>query len=219
MRTTERLLGLKNFLTSELCTGREMKAPGEKLNIADIQYQTPKCFLAWAPMKNDPYGQATEDLMAVVPGIVVMPRQSYGKYMEEKRFDRYNNVHRPPDLGQHLSVSILFSVYEPGTRLPGFIETVGTQGSGMDTDLILEGTEQGLFTLVNWMDDCMEALLRERNIPETDLFLEESTMTYSLYTDQEYVVDRRPIYYGFINVSFGAYANTGVNPTTNQYLI
>ena len=196
-----------------------MKAPGEKMDISEIRYQEPKCFLAWAPIRRDKNGNVEDEVLSVVPGIVVMPNQAYAKYMEEKRFDRYNNVHRPPDLGQHLSVTILFSVYEPGVRLPGFTDTAKDKGKWMDTSLILEGTEQGLFTLCNWMDDCMEGLLRDKSIAGTDLFVEESTMTYSLYTDQSYVVDRRPIYYGFVNVSFGCYAEEGANSVTLQYLI
>lgn len=219
MRTRTRLEGLKKWITKELCTGRIMKAPGENMDISDIERQEPRCYLAWAPSRIDSTGQFREDPISVCPGIIVMPNQSYAKFMEEKRFDRYNNVHRPPDMGQHLSVSILFSVYEPGIRLPGFISSVGEDGRGLDMTLIEEGTEEGLFTLVDWMDDCMEALLRDRSIPGTDLFLEENTMTYSLYTDQSYVVDRRPIYYGFINVTFGCYAEEGVNSAVKNLLI
>ena len=219
MRTTERLTGLKKWVTKELCAGRMMKAPGEGMDIADIRYQEPKCFLAYAPQRLSPSGQLQDDPYSVIPGIIVMPNQAYAKYMEEKRFDRYNNVHRPPDMGAHLSVSILFSVYEPGVRLPGFMDSTGEQGKGLDMGLIEEGTEEGLFTLLDWMDDCMEGLLRDKFIPETDLFVEESTMTYSLYTDQQYVVDRRPLYYGFVNVSFGCYAEEGANPSTLKYLV
>jgi hypothetical protein len=122
-------------------------------------------------------------------------------------------------MGQHLSVSILFSVYEPGIRLPGFVDSVDEKGKGLDMSLIEEGTEQGLLTLLNWMDDCIQGLLGEKIIPKTDLFLEESTMTYSLYTDQSYVVDRRPIYYGFVNCSFGCYAEEGSNQSVTQYLL
>ena len=147
-----------------------------------------------------------------------MPNQAYAKYMEEKRFDRYNNIHRPSEMGQHLSVSILFSVYEPGVRLPGFIDSVGEKGQGLDMSLILDGTEQGLLTRFNWMDDCIFKLLGQKMIPKTDLWVEEETITYSLYTDQSYVVDRRPVYYGFVNVSFGCYADEGVNPGIDQYL-
>jgi hypothetical protein len=138
--------------------------------------------------------------------------------MEEKRFDRYNNIHRPQEMGQHLSVSILFSVYEPGVRLPGFMDSVGETGAGLDLALIEEGTEQGLFTLMNWMDDCMEKLVGQKIIPKSDLYVDESTITYSLYTDQSYVVDRRPIYYGFVNVTFGCYANDGAETSIEEML-
>ena len=218
MRTRERLYGLKAWIEKELCKGRSMKAPGEKMNIAEIKYQEPPCYLAWAPTRIDQTGQLRDDLSSVAPSIIVMPNQSYLKYMEEKRFDRYNNVHRPPNLGQHLAVSILFTVYEPGIRLPGFIDSVGEGGQGLDMTLIQEGTEEGLLTLFDWMDDCSEGLLRDKCIPGTDLFLEEDTATYSLYTDQSYVVDRRPLYYGFINVSFGCYANEGVNSDIKNLL-
>ena len=221
MRTRERLMGLKSWITKELCKGRQMKAPAPNMNIAEIVTQEPRCYLAWAPARMDSSGQLREDPASVVPGIIVMPNQSYVKYMEEKRFDRYNNVHRPPELGQHLSVSILFCVYEPGVRLPGFIDSAGEKGQGLDMSLLMEGTEAGLLTLTDWMDDCMEGLLRDHCIPGTDLFLDENenTMTYSLYTDQQYVVDRRPIYYGFINVDFKCYANEGTNSIVNNLLI
>ena len=196
-----------------------MKAPGRQMNIGEIVRKEPECFLAWMPARKDTTGWVEQDIISAAPSIVIMPNQSYAKYMEEKRFDRYNHVQRPQDLGQHLSVSILFSVYEPGIRLPGFIDTVGEQGQGLDMDLIMEGTEEGLLTLTDWMDDCMEGMLRDMCIPGTDLFLEENTMTYSLYTDQAYVVDKRPIYFGFINVSFGCYANEGVHSEVTELLI
>ena len=180
MRTVERLTKLKKWMEKELCEGRKMKTPAPNMNIAEIIWEKPKCFLAWTPMRLDSTGAPRNDMAsAACPGIIIMPNQAYAKYMEEKRFDRYNNVHRPQDMGQHLSVSILFSVYEPGTRLPGFADSAKEKGNGLDLSLIIEGTEQGLFTLMDWMDDCMQALLGQRMIPETDLFVEESTMTVS----------------------------------------
>ena len=75
--------------------------------------------------------------------------------------------------------------------------------------------------MTDWMDDSMECLLRDKIIPGTDLFLDENenTMTYSLYTDQQYVVDRRPIYYGFINADFKCYAEAGKNSIVNELLL
>lgn len=218
MRFSERLTGLKNWTYKELCKGRVMKAPAENMDIGTINRQEPPVYLAWAPARVDKAGNLKEIPLSTVPGILIMPNQTYAKYMEEKRFDRYNNVHRPQEMGQHLAVSILFSVYEPGVRLPGFVDRVGEKGAGLDTSLILEGTEQGLFTLMNWMDDCMEKLLGQKMIPKTDLFVQEDTVTYSLYTDQSYVVDRRPIYYGFVNVVFGCHVNEGYNPDIEKLL-
>ena len=218
MRFSERLTGLKNWTYKELCKGRVMKAPAENMDIGTINRQEPPVYLAWAPARVDKAGNLKEIPLSTVPGILIMPNQTYAKYMEEKRFDRYNNVHRPQEMGQHLAVSILFSVYEPGVRLPGFVDSVGEKGAGLDTSLILEGTEQGLFTLMNWIDDCMEKLLGQKMIPKTDLFVQEDTVTYSLYTDQSYVVDRRPIYYGFVNVVFGCHVNEGYNPDIEKLL-
>jgi len=221
MRTRQRLLGLKKWITGNLCEGREMKAPAPNMDIGQIARQEPQCFLGWAPSRLDQTGRIIDEYVNVCPGIIVMPNQAYVKYMEEKRFDRYNKVCRPPEMGQHLAVSILFSVYEPGIRMPGFIDSVGERGQGLDMSLIMEGTEEGLLTLTDWMDDCMEKLLCDMSIPGTDLFLDENenTMTYSLYTDQSYVVDRRPIYYGFINVDFKCYAEEGANSITNSLLL
>lgn len=211
MRTTERMQGLKKWITKELCEGRLMKAPGKNMNIAEIVRREPKCYLAWAPTRMDSSGMLHQDPDNVVPSIIVMPNQSYAKYMEEQRFDRYNNIHRPQMMGRHLGVSILFSVYEPGTRLEGFVDSVGEGGKGLDMSRIVEGTEEGLMKLLSWMDECMEKMLGLKAIPGTDMFVYDASMNYSLYTDQNYVVDKRPIYYGFINVDFACYVEEEVN--------
>lgn len=218
MRTSERLRGLKGWTFEKLCKGREMKAPAENMDMTKIIRQEPSCYIGWAPARLNENGQFIPVAFSVCPGILIMPNQAYAKYTEEKRFDRYNNVHRPQEMGDHLSVSFLFSVYEPGVRLPGFAESAGENGAGLDMSLLLEGTEQGLLTLMNWMDDCKTALLEQKMIPKTDLYVEEDSITYSLYTDQNYVVDKRPIYYGFVNVTFSCYAEEGQNPSFEQYL-
>ncbi len=217
MRTTERLRGLKEWTYDSVCKGREYKAPAPDMDMTKIIRKEPSCYLGWAPSRLSK-GEFVTEAGTVCPGILIMPNQAYVKYTEEKRFDRYNNIHRPQEMGQHLSVSILFSVYEPGTRLPGFIDSAGENGEGMDMSLILEGTEQGLMTLMNWMDDFKIKLLEQKHIPNTDLYVEEDTITYSMYTDQNYVVDKRPIYYGFVNASFMCYVEEGQNPDFEKYL-
>ena len=207
MRFTERFRGLKEWAIEELCEGRRMKSPGEKMNITDIQWHEPTAYLGWAPARVDRAGNPTEIPASTIPGIIIMPNQQYAKYMEEKRFDRYNNIHRTKEMGQKLGITFLFSVYEPGVRLPGFKESAGKKGENLDMSLMLEGTEQGFMTLFNWMDDCIFKLLGQKMIPKTDLAVDEETVTYSLYTDQNYITDRRPLYYGFVNCVFYCYAN------------
>lgn len=218
MRLTERMRGLKAFIYENLCKGREMKAPAPNADIATIFRQEPKVYLGWAPSRMDASGHLREEPSDVVPSILIMPSQAYGKYTEEKRFDRYNNIHRPQEMGQHVAVSILFSVYEPGIRLPGFIQSADEHGRGLDMSLMMEGTEQGLMTLMNWMDDGLELLIGTHIIPGTDMYVDNESITYSLYTDQNYVVDRRPVYYGFINCTFGCYADEGKHPELEDFL-
>ena len=217
MRTSERLRKLREWAEKELCIGREMKAPAPGMDITKIVRQEPRCYIAWQPTRPDQTGNLMIDPINVCPGMLIMPRISRAKNMEEKRFDRYNNVHRPQELGQTLAVDILFSVYEPGVRLPGFIDSA-ERPEGLDMSLLMEGTEQGLFTLTDWMDDCVEKLLGQKYIPHTDLFVNEASMAYSLYSDQNFVVDKRPLYYGFVTVDFSCYAEEGVNNSLENYL-
>lgn len=210
MRTRKRLKGLQTWLKENICQGREMNTAAPNNDITQICRQEPDVYIAWYPGRPD----STTDEMArnVSPGIVLMPAASKYRDMEEKRFDRYNNVRRPQDLGQTLSVQLLFSVYEPGIRLPGFTE------NPKDMTKLLDGTEEGLFALTDWMDECMEKMAAVRHIPGTDLSLNEASVGYSLYTDQSFVVDKRPLYYGIIVAEFGCYAGTAQNRAVDEFL-
>lgn len=207
---------MRQFFYEELCKGREYKVPKPSGGttyaplIADFTMGEPRVFIGWQPMNpNEPGRADPKDPFSVCPAITIMPNVAYARYVAEKRFDRYQNVHRNQDMGQGPSTLILFSIYEPGVRLPGFKHALETH----DPDVMQyfqDGTDAGLQTLTGWMDDAMELLLRERTIPGTDLVLDDyENFRYSLFTDQSYVVDRRPLYYGMLNVSFKGYASTG----------
>ena len=133
--------------------------------------------------------------------------------MEEKRFDRYSGVKRPKELGQSFNVCFQLSVYEPGVRLPGF-----DKNGKVDQEKVLEGTEEGILTLCDWMDDLKDRLLAERSIPGTDLIFEASQGTYAPLQDGGYIVDKRPIYYGFINASFQCYADDVHGDVLDEFL-
>lgn len=218
MRTRERLCALEKWVYENLCRGREMKAPGENFDITQIRRQEPCVYIGWQPMHPDESGMLQSGSPWVCPGITIMPAPSYAKRVEEKRFDRYNGVARPKELGQTLCVDMLFAVYEPGIRLPGFIESADDP-NGLDMTRLVEGTRSGIFTLYDWMDDCISKLLADMYIPHSDLFLHEEQLVSSLYTDQSFVVDKRPIYYGFVKAEFGCYADDRSSSSIEKLLL
>lgn len=206
MRTVERLRKLQNWTYDTVCKGRQMKTPAKDMDVRKIVRQEPKVFLAYTPMRPDESNFTGEvDPLKAVPGIIIAPTSGYIKYIEEQRFDRYNNVHQPKEMGQSLSCQLIFFVYEDGVRLPGFIESA--EKGAYDMSLMAEGTKEGLETLLNWMDDFRDAILSQKTIPETDMFLNEAECQYGLYSDQRFVADRRPVYIGVITLTFQCHAD------------
>ena len=57
MRSVERLTKLKKWMEKELCEGRKLKAPAKNMNIAEIIWKEPKCYLAWAPSRLEYIGK------------------------------------------------------------------------------------------------------------------------------------------------------------------
>lgn len=217
MRTEERLRKLCNWTYETVCKGRQMKTPAPNMDIRKIVRQEPKVFLSYAPMRPDESNLMGADIdpLNVSPGIIIAPSFGYWKYMEEQRFDRYNNVHRPKEMGQSLSCQVLFFVYEDGVRLPGFVESAND--GAYDMSLIGEGTQEGFLTLMNWMDDFRDALLSQKSIPDTDMFLNEAEATYAPYSDQKFIADRRPAYIGISSITFQCHADE-YNEEVNRML-
>ena len=205
MRTVERLRKFQQWTYDTVCRGREMKTPAPNMDVRKIVRQEPKVFLGFAPMRPDESPTGDIDPLNVAPGIIIAPTFGYLKYMEEQRFDRYNDVHRPKEMGQSLSAQVLFFVYEDGVRLPGFIESAKT--GEYDMKKMREGTQDGLETLLNWMDDFKDALLSAKSIPETDMFLNEAQAQYGLYSDQKFIADRRPVFIGMVTITFQCHAD------------
>lgn len=215
MRTTTRLLKLKDWFYKELCAGREYKVPPIDNAITNTDTAEPRVFLGWQPLwsaaqaaSSGPQYALSNDPFSVCPAITIMPGSMPLNNVPEKRFDQYRKIMRPKEMGSSLTLTILFSIYEPGIRLPGFSESLNN-GQGVDKSLMLDATEEGLLTLMDWMDDAAELLIRERIVPGTDLVLDEESAIRSLFTDQNFVVDRRPIFYGFLIVDFKGHADKG----------
>lgn len=218
MMTRNRLLALKKWTYETLCRGRVMKAPAPGSDITKIVRAEPKVYLAWYPTRPEGLKSYLMDPeFSCCPGILICPSVGNVKSLEEKRFDTYKHVARPQEMGQWLNVSILFSVYEPGIRLPGFVDSAEDK-NGMDMSLILEGSEEGLFTLTDWMDECMNALTAGKIIPGSDLFVEDMSLEYGPYMEGGYVSDKRPLFYGFINAKFQCHANDKGNGSIDSLL-
>ena len=216
MRTTERMRKLQSWTYEAVCRGRLLKTPASGMDVTKIERQEPKVYVAFFPSRPDETEWAEAAALNTVPSILLMPVQGYAKNMEEQRFDRYSNIHRTKEMGQTLSVQALFSVFEDGVRAPGFIDRA--RAGDMDLTLLREGTEDGVCTLFNWMDDFTAALLGAKAIPDTDLSVIEASVTYSLYSDQKYVNDKRPLFYGFVNATFSCYANEADNERIRELL-
>lgn len=211
------MLALKAWVQKELCEGHSFKIPTNRGDMTQFTRGEPQVFCAWPPMYPDRSGHFNQGALNVVPSIVIMPNFGYLRYQEDQPFDRTAGIRRPQDLGQGFNVQMLFSVYEPGVRMEGFYAST-QDPEGYDMTKLIEGTEEGLFTLTDWMDDAVEKLLGLEIIPGTDLRIDTQTSTYSLYTDESYVVDKRPIYYGFLNLGFKGYANEKPNRTIEDLL-
>ena len=212
MKTVERLRKFQQWTYDTVCAGRQMKTPAPNMDVRKIVRQEPKVFLGFAPMRPDETTTGDIDPLNVAPGIIIAPTFGYLKYMEEQRFDRYNDVHRPKEMGQSLSAQVLFFVYEDGVRLPGFIDSAKT--GEYDMTKMREGTQDGLETLLNWMDDFKDALLSAKSIPETDMFLNEAQAQYGLYSDQKFIADRRPVFIGMVTITFQCHADEFNNEVT-----
>lgn len=223
MRDWERLTKMREWMRKELCEGKRFKIPVPKTgkngvygpDIIDFTEGEPRVFIGFQPLRPDEPGKYDPtDPYSVCPAITIMPGASLVRNTPEHRFDRYNHIIRSQDMGQSCNVQILFSIYEPGVRLPGFAHSY-EEGSP-DLGLLQDGTDEGLAALLNWMDDAKELLLRERSVPGTDLMLDDDNLIRALYTDQEYVVDRRPLFHGFLNVQFKGFASKGADRGTRS---
>ena len=234
MRTYARLEALKQWAYDTVCKGRRMKAepPDRKITYWQEPVE-PAVHIAYFPKRYDETNmrklvdKLAEQHISTAPSILIMPTASDVKLVEQKRFDQYNGVHRSEDYGQHLNVQVLFSVYEDGLRLPGFHpHRPGDFGFGEgvveDNEYYLEnvreGTQEGLQTLLDWMDDFRDKLLTQIHVPGSDLALEEEHFVYSMRSDQRYIADTRPLYYGLCDIGFSCVAESGDNPEIGALL-
>ncbi len=202
MTTHQRLEGLKNWCEKELCRGRLMKAPADDGDLKKWAWVEPKCFINYYPVLTP----SDFSEFYVAPSILICQGLGRIKFTEEEKYDQYRSISRPQELGQSLPVTLIFSVYDQGTRLPGFIPQL--REGNFDEDLIVEGTQAGMETLNRWMDEAMRKLIGQGHVPGTDLFLNRKIEDgcYGPLQEAHYVKDMRPSYIGLIQAEYNCYA-------------
>lgn len=182
-----------------------MKTPGE--TDFSVEYTEPRCFVGLYPWT---LNEASE--YNVAPSILIIPDVSKAKDVRIKSYDQSDNIGRPQNLGAQLNLRLVFCVYDPGDRTA---ELKTSQNPYTD---ILEGDNGGFFTLTDWLDECMEKLLQANSIPGCDLFLYEDTITWAPMTEGEAILDRRPLYYGILQLGFGGESQRREGETISKLL-
>ncbi len=205
MTTNERLLALQRWVYENVCVGRTLKTrgPDDKTSV----YAEPRCFIAFYPMRSL-QGQVE---YSIAPSITMVPGLSRTKQVQEQRFDRYNGIHRTPDMGATLNVQFVFTVYDPGL-IDGDVQAYDPENEGTPPP------DDGFTALTTWMDDLQRKLLGVTQLPGTDLFVWNQSMDWAPLTEQESVRDMRPLYYGMVNCEFGCYANKSPNEELERIL-
>lgn len=205
MNTRRRLEALQTWVIDNLCKGKRMKTPGE--TDFSVEYTEPRCFVGLYPWT---LNEASE--YNVAPSILIIPDVSKAKDVRIKSYDQSDNIGRPQNLGAQLNLRLVFCVYDPGDRTA---ELKTSQNPYTD---ILEGDNGGFFTLTDWLDECMEKLLQANSIPGCDLFLYEDTITWAPMTEGEAILDRRPLYYGILQLGFGGESQRREGETISKLL-
>ena len=208
MRTYARLRALAAWTDKTVCRGHLFKQEPKDRDITNFEEKVePAVYIAYTPKRYDESNamELIERLESAAPSIIIMPTASHVKYVEPQRFDQYKGIHRPKEMGQELNVQVLFTLYEDGVRLPGFIEKYERTGE-FDISLVREGTQEGLQALLDWMDEFKDAMLVQQIVPNSDLILSEDDFNWGMRTNQNSIADDRPLYFGLFNIGFNCVA-------------
>lgn len=212
MKSAERLEAIKQFTYDKVCKGKSLKTPilnkGLTRNDSDfkVKYTEPKVYVGLYPQKAE-NGEESK----IAPSILILPGTSYSGKFKEKRFERYNNLHRQPDLMGELSVQWVFCVYDPGIRKKEYDGDIKREDIG-------ENTEAAIYTLTDWMDELQAYIMGQEIIEGTDLYVLYDSVRWSLLNSEGSVEDRRPYYYGVVEAIYGTAVNRKENTSVNKLL-
>lgn len=190
-----------------------MKTPVLRGKDYDIEYKEPECFLGnYYPMMvsnvKEPY--------KIAPSILIMTGGGLAAGETEEYLDSRQGISRPKEVGATLNVQLIHVIYDPGERT-GVLKEDGSADPHEAFKWDNERDEGSLF-LMDWMDDTQAALLGADSIPGCDLIVKRSTVGWEPLKENGAVADRRPLYLGFVSVTFEAPTREKDNDIINDLL-
>lgn len=204
MDYTERLLALKEFVYETVCKGKQFKTQGfnERGGADDykVEYKEPEVFIGLYPRNKNRNSNERNDPSRVAPSVLIIPRLNYSGKFKEARFDNYEGINRSKEIAGVFSVQFLFCMYDTGKR------NADTSITRKAED-IEDNTEQAVLNLIGWIEELSKQIMGLSQIPNTDLFVYKDSVCWSTLNSDDSVADHRPLYYGYLTVSFGHKTN------------
>lgn len=212
MRNRQRLERLREWTFTRCCEGRSMKTPVARGSDYDIAWAEPRCFLGSYP----PWAQNPREEYKVAPSILILTGGGLAAGETDEYIDSRSGISRPKDIGATLTVQLIHALYEPGERT-GVRKDDG-RADPREALQRNEEADEGHLALIDWMDDTMAALIGADAIPDTDLIVNRKTVGFELLKENGALADRRPLYLGFVTVTFSALTRADDNPIIDDLL-
>lgn len=212
-RTRERLEALGRWVHENCCKGRSMKVPVLRGKDYDVEYGEPKCFLGnYYPLMVS----SAKEPYKIAPSILIMTGGGLAAGETEEYLDSRQGISRPKEVGATLNVQLIHVLYDPGERTGKRTD----DGKAFPHEAIRwdDEKDEGSLQLMDWMDDTQAALLGADSIPGCDLIVKRGTVGWEPLKENGAVADRRPLYLGFVSVTFEAPTHEEDNDIINDLL-
>lgn len=209
MTTNERAVALRDFLYERCCKGRSMKYrdPQERNDFV-VSWVEPRCFLWYYPKSAN-----GKPAYSVAPSMLIMLAGQNPAADTEEYLDSRHGISRPKELGAVTRFQVALTIYEPGERSSQARKTQDPH------DVYLpEEEDAGAAVLNDWMESVTRCLIGEGAVPGSDMVLIEKEMEWAPLIDNGAIADRRPLYIGVLNVSFGALIQGDTNENVRALL-
>lgn len=192
---------LRDWVYENCCKGRQMKTPVPRGRDYDVKWAEPNCF------GGDNYPARARDIKnpySVAPSILITG-VSFKPYAETSEYlDSRQKVSRPKNVGSTITLNLIHAVYDPGERMT-VRQKENAQGEpiqdGDPHEMLLtdEAMDTGSMILWQWMEDTASAIHAALSI--AGMTVKDDSIIIEPLTENESVSDRRPVYFGVVQVT------------------